>query len=218
MLSREYVEAELRNGGYLGVFETAVEGALQDWYQLIACDPSLMKGAIPRERATFLNRRVLERICEDLEHDTNVVITETHQTKIVTIRNEITLRFKKLDSGSRAMSIKTRRVKRLWYGNQPTLPGQFSEYINVTFGWQLSHAGSIKDILIVNEYQDSICWIIKVRDGKVEEGLPTQIPLPVFEQDNEDVFTLRLRNTERAQQISKDNLEENDSSEIEDAN
>jgi len=206
MLSQDNVEDQLRKGkyDYLAIFEDEVRAALQEWFSLVATLPEIMAGALPRERATFLNRRAVERICKALDGNPDVVITFSHQSILITINNQITLRFKKLSRFRRTMSIRTTRVKRLWYKNMQSLPGQFEEWINVTFGWRLSGTGTITELAVVNEFNDQLQWIILITDDGGQQTLPNQLPLPVLPSNEPDVFVAKLRDTERARRIAKE--------------
>lgn len=206
MLSQDYVEKALRDGGYISLFEDETHTALENWYEVIASNPEHMAGALPREKATFLNRKVIERICAKLETDANVVITSAHQTKLITINNEIMLRFKKLTRYLRPMSIQTQRVERLWYENenenQSGLPGEFAQWINVTFGWELSKAGAIRQLAIVSEFRNTLDWFISVTDGAVQH-VPVQLALQPVEDANEPaVYVATLRDTKRARDVA----------------
>ncbi len=122
MLTREDVESVLHDDGYLATFESVVRTALQDWRDVITASPDKMRGANQRERAVFLNRRVVELVCEALEDDPNVDRHDIEQTTIITINDEITIRFKMLDQNLRPMNTITHRVDSLWRHNMQLLP------------------------------------------------------------------------------------------------
>lgn len=203
MLSRRYVEDALREGGYLLIFEEAVRRAMQSWRDVIAGSPENMSGANPRERANFLNRRIIELICEALENDPFVVITPSNQTKIITVKDEITLRFKKLNRKLRPINTKTHRVKLLWHQNARPLPGDFQQWINLTFGWQLSRTGSLIQLAVVNELGDRLEWFIPVANERIEEVLSSQMSLFGTEVTEPEVYTAKPRDTERARRIAE---------------
>jgi hypothetical protein len=208
MLSREEVEAQLRDGGYLAIFAREVRGALQDWYKVIGANPAEMGGANSRERAVYLNRRIIERICNALEGRPGVVITKQHQAILITINNQITLRFKKLNRERRTMSTPTRRVRLLWYENIP-LPGEFEEWINVTCGWLLSNAGTLLEVAVINEYNNELNWLIVASDEAEAQPMPVQLPLaPVQPSDEPQVYIAKVRDTERARRMAKDKADD----------
>jgi hypothetical protein len=210
MLSREYVEATLQDGGYLAVFADAARGALQDWFAVIAVSPNLMASANHRERAAFLNRRIIEKICKALEVDQNAAINVVQQSTLVTINNEIPLRFKKLNGAMRAMNIKTRRVKKLWHKNMKPLPGAFENWINVTFGWQLGFTGAIKRLAVVFEFGDVLQWYIPVSGDDMQDAPLTQLPLlPQLGGSEQAGFVAIVRDTERARRIAENDKRDN---------
>lgn len=213
MLSREYVHTSLQDGGYYEVLMGAANGAQDDWRELIAAKPKLMGGAIPRERSTFLNRRAVERICEALEGHPNVVITKRYGATIMTLNDEITLRFKKLNRRFRASNIRTIRVRDLWHRNQP-LGGAFEDWINVTFGWRLDRGGMITDLAIVNEHGDRLAWIIRLTDEVVSEAEQVQTTF-VGARDAEEtpVFVVSLRDTNRAREVQDNASQKNKAAE-----
>jgi hypothetical protein len=79
MLERAYVETVLTEGGYLPLFARVALQALEEWKIGIANSNEFMRRAGPRERAAFLNRRIVELIEEELEHDPRAVVHEGKQ-------------------------------------------------------------------------------------------------------------------------------------------
>src|SRR5690606_11493404 len=130
-----------------------------------------------REKAAHVNRRVVEIICEKLRDDPRVAINTIHQATLITIDNEITLRFKKLRRDYRAINTRTRRVELLWHKNMKPFPGDFEKWINVTFGWIMGDAGSIKDLSIVFELHDRVEWRFEVTGSGATVQQITQLPL-----------------------------------------
>lgn len=208
MLSKEYVETALRAGGYLDIFAAAAHEGVQSWFETVANSPNTMSGAIPREKAAHVNRRIVEIICNKLENDPSVVIYTKHQSTLITIDNKITLRFKKLNGQRRTMSIKTARVKGLWHRNMKPFEGDFDDWINVAFGWQFGTAGTIIELLIVFEFDDELQWYIDITGGmQAVTQAPTQLPLaPV---DGALGYTATVRDTERARRIAEEDAKDN---------
>lgn len=202
MLSQQYVNEYLRDNGYFVVFSGAVRDGIRDWLQVVAASPTIMAGAIPLERATFLNRRIIEHVCSDLGSDSNVVISKRYSV-CITINNEITIRFKKLDWQFRPMSTKTWHVKRVWYNNAPLNNGDFENWINLSFGWKLNTAGAIIDLGLVNEYGDRVSWAIHLGNDGTGDQLVAQEPLFPSD-DGTPSYTVKLRDTERARKLAED--------------
>ena len=210
MLSRDDVEAVLRSGnyegGYLGVFAQETHEALHDWHLVVGRSPKQMENPTPLERATFLNRRIVERICMALDGDPRVAIYDTdYGNKLLTVDSAVTIRCKKLNHDLRAMNIRTARVEQLWYENQPMLSRQFEDWINVTYGWQLSSSGAINELAIINEYQDALYWFISLGDIGASTMPRVQLPFPPVAPNSEMPYIMTVRDTERARRAAADN-------------
>lgn len=203
MLSRVDVENLLQDYGLKSVFDSCVKGALQDWYDNVAAKPELMAGALPRERATFVNRRVIWRIERELKGRPDIAFNHIQQQTLMTVADRVNFRFKQLNYALRPMSIRTRRVERLWFHNTTPLPGPFDQWINVTFGWKLSITGAVKALAVVNEYGGRLSWIIPVDHDDNSGMLPEQMPLPTPPADEPQVYVARIRDTERARRIAE---------------
>lgn len=206
MLSRAYVEQKVIEGGYSQVFAGSVNKALEDWKKVVARNPEEMAGAIPRERATFVNRRVVERIYNELTGQPNVLFHEGTQNTLLTIKDgidEVTVRCKKLTEAMRAMNIRTGRVTDLFYKQLP-LRGEFARHVNVTFGWYLNQHGILQKLAIVNEYQDKLYWQIEINDTGATQAVYENTSL--FAES--DGWDLTLRDTERSRRIAKEIAEE----------
>lgn len=202
MLSQEYVNEVLTDGGYYQLMSDEIFGAENDWLSLLAAKPEIMGGAIPREKSMFLNRRIVERICDALDGHPKVAIRRRYWTAVVTINNEIVLRFKKLNEKFRTSNIKTRRVVDLWHRNRP-LGGEFERWINVTFGWQMDRTGMIAELALVNELGNRPEWIIRLVDEGVVQALQTQSQFTITNIEGETpVFVAKVRDTKRALDIS----------------
>lgn len=204
MLSREYVHDVLTDGGYYQLLSDEIIGAQSDWYSLLASNPEIMGGAIPREKSVFLNRRAVERICGVLEGQPKVAISHKYWSSLVIINNEILLRFKSLNNGFRTSNIKTRCVEKLWFENQ-RLGGAFDQWINVAFGWQFDRTGMISELAVVNEFGDRLEWIIRLVDGGIGQVSQEQTQFTVANnKDETPVFVVKVRNSKRAQEIADD--------------
>jgi hypothetical protein len=202
MLSQTFVEEVLRENGYLKIFMKCLHKSVQSWNEVVAASYENMAGAIPREKAAYINRRVVELICQELENDPEAYINPIHQSITVTIQG-ITLRFKKANHEGRPMNIKTPRVEALWYQNTKPLPGEFEQWINVSFTWQLNAVGNIKSASIVFELGDKIEWFFSVNEDGVQHA-PQNVPLPIVVEGVEPApYVATVRDTERAKRIAE---------------
>lgn len=204
-----YVQNVLAENGYLNLFVEKIKLAAENWKEVLKNSPEHMSGAKSLERSVFLQRRCTELVGEALEGDYNVSTYESHMTVCFVFFEQISVRFKKLDSNKRPMNVQTKRNKDLWFKqSQPLLPGDFKRWVNITFGWQLDRfTGAIISLHVVNEFGNKIAWEFEV---DMDSAVISSVSQEEFVFGSEEQgYTLTLRDTKRSQEI-KDQDKEDD--------